>query len=180
MLAYLLTLLLTTVAPSPVNLTLEQHPCIGTEVMVDIIATSQDRFTQRSSAVSVLIEYSATRATLLRVETETAGVDWFVAGFLRDPDDINQDIGDGLAVLTLLSQLTEPAIMQTRCGTVLATLVFSLSDKNAKPVIELPLAMGAFGVTEIYGDVPGVMLLGEADGIEVSCKSKTTRVRKGD
>lgn len=177
MIAYLLMLLLTMITPIPVDLTLEQQACDGTEVMIDIIATSQGRFTQRSSAVSILIEYPAMDATLLRVDVETAGVDWFIAGFLNDPDDINQDITDGLALLTLLSQLDGPAILQTRCGTVLATLVFSLADKNLRPFIDLPMARGEYGVTAIYADVVGVQLSGTATGIEVSCKGKPVRTR---
>jgi len=178
MIAYLLTLLLAMVSPLPIDLSLEQRSCDGVEVTIDVIATSEGRFVQRSSAISILIEYPADDAKLLRVETDTAGVDWFVAGFLNDPDNFNQDIEDGLAVLTLLGPLTDPAIIQTRCGTVLATLVFELPSKNAKPFIDLPLSRGNFGVTAIYGEEPGTQFSGTATGVEVSCKGKAARVER--
>jgi hypothetical protein len=98
-----------------------------------------------------------------------------IAGFLNDPDDINQDIGDGLAVLTLLSQIDSPAVIQTRCGTVLATLVFELSDKTAKPVIAMPMNKGDFGVTAVYATEPGVDLLGTTESMELGCKVKAIR-----
>lgn len=159
-------------AKPTVDLSLEQQttiPCKGNIALVDLVATSPHKLPQTMSAVSVIVEYPWKGATLLGIETADAGADWMVAGFLLDPDGINDDLEDGEVLLTLLAYPDVPAIAQTRCGTILATLVFEV-DPDYRARIEIGAESGEFGVTAIYPpDEVGVEILGRVSGETVLC-----------
>ncbi len=170
----------------PVNLALEQGPCIEREVYVEVVATSDGRLTQRVAAVSVVLEWPSERLSFLRLEAvaglspdqEPIGVDWMVAGFLPDPDGINDDLDDGISILTLLSPPDDPAIIQTRCGTVLATLVFELADKKDTPTVQIVGTTGEYGQTAVYlFDVVGGDVSGSLTGVRISCSRRKARGR---
>jgi hypothetical protein len=162
------------IVAADVDLALVQNSCSDTEVRIDVVATADGRLPEFVAAVDVLLSWETDGLTLVGIETAEAGANWLVADSLPDPDGINEDTEDGEVLLTFLAQPGEPAVAQTNCGTVLATLVFDLSGRDA--AIDILDFVGDHGNTQVYPYYsPGEEALGETDGVVADCSNRGIR-----
>jgi hypothetical protein len=77
--------------------------------------------------------------------------DWFVAAFLGDPDGINDDVLDGVALFTALSNPGSPLPALPELH--VATLRYKVLADGA---VDLLPSLGLFGDSEVIGTVPGL------------------------
>ena len=144
--------------PGQVNLRLEpaeQVALAGENITIDLVASAA--LPKTITAVDAIITWDPSR--LMLVNATLADFPPFVAGFLPDPDGINDDVMDGEALYTALAPLTMP-------GTVppdLAVVTFEFKVLTSA-CVHLTPSSGMFGSTRVIGPVPGVEITGSIAG----------------
>jgi hypothetical protein len=123
---------------------------IGELFEIQLNVSSQGPGPQPFAAVDALIGYDQTKLQLVGYDKNDAGAGFFVQGFLPDPDGINLNIGDGLALFTALAPPGNPVPAPvTPSMLVVTSLKFiALEQTPATNVILVP-SSGAFGQTRV-------------------------------
>lgn len=149
-----LCLLAPLLAAGTVDVALIGNPPIATTgctTFVDLVLTPSAPTTV--VAVDVLLSWDPTRLEL--VQAAPASGSWLATGFLNDPDGINDDLGDGLALYTLLVNPANPLALAA--SSTVASFEFRVNDDAA---VALSNAAGVFASTDVYGMTPGIALTG--------------------
>ncbi|MGB0715472.1 MAG: hypothetical protein ACPGXK_06320 [Phycisphaerae bacterium] len=110
-------------------------------------------------AVEAILAWDQSKIELLGASQEDAEDNWFVTGFLDDPDGINDPGGsafenDGNALFTALAPPDSPVAVDAN-GTTVTTLHFRLLETPSNDSVTILPSLGMFGVTRILGVDPG-------------------------
>lgn len=130
------------------------NPTISPGCIVNVEVRLSASVATQVSAADVIFQWDPSQLQLLQTTPGTAG--WFVAGYLPDPDGINNDVHDGTALFTALASPASPVTVGP--ATSLARLTFQVNQSGALGVLA---TAGAFGVTRVLGTNPGLDLTGE-------------------
>jgi hypothetical protein len=123
---------------------------IGELFEIQLNVSSQGPGAQPFAAVDALIGYDPTKLQLVGYDKNDAGAGFFVQGFLPDPDGINLNIGDGLALFTALAPPGNPISAPATPGMLVVTSLkfIALQETPATNVVLVPNS-GAFGQTRV-------------------------------
>ena len=137
--------------------------CIA-EVELELVLASGS--SASVSAIDALVSWDPAQLSL--VAAVPSGT-WFAAGFLNDPDDINEDLTDGDALFTALAAPLAPVELPPT-----ATIVtFEFLVLDAGQVSLLP-SLGTFGSSQVLGTTPGEDLTGALSGpVSITAESGT-------
>jgi hypothetical protein len=127
---------------------------------IDLVMSTSDKAGQDVGGLDALISWDPSVLELLGF---TPGAAWSVSGFLNDPDDINDDITDGLALYTALAPPSIPAPAPAAPDTLLVTTFqFRALTQSPPSILALERSFGAFGRTQVLlvatnvtGDISG-------------------------
>ncbi|MEO0652062.1 MAG: cohesin domain-containing protein [Planctomycetota bacterium] len=123
---------------------------VGCEIEIDLFL-STDEATGVVGADAIL-SWDPNALELIEAVPDPA---WFVGAFLNDPDGLNDDVTDGAALFTVLSNPSSPeSIDGNRLAATFRFKVLGDGDLALEP------AMGIFGETAVYGVQPGADLTG--------------------
>lgn len=126
-------------------------------VEIDLTAHSSDGSEQAITVVDAIITWDPELLELLGAIATPA---WFVSGFLSDPDNINEGIGDppegvpsndGDALYTALAPPGTPAIAGEE-DLVVTTLVFRALQTTPATLVSFIPNLGSFGHTRVLGE----------------------------
>ena len=132
---------------------------IGDLIEINLVAHSSDGTEQPIVAIDAILNWDPGFLELLGADASGAGPSWSVAGFLNDPDDINQGIdqppldvpaNDGNAIYTVL---VEPG-MTVSVGPndlVVTTIQFRALQTTQATVVSYLPAVGIYGETRVFG-----------------------------
>jgi hypothetical protein len=109
------------------------------------------------AAVDVILSWNPAQLEL--IQAIPSDEDWFVAAFLNDPDGINDDVLDGLALYTALVDPPNP--LSVPPSAVVATFQFRVIASGQVGMIA---AAGAFGKTRVISTTPGAAYSGTIAG----------------
>jgi len=124
-------------------------------VEVELVLSAASATTVTS--LDALISWDPGLLDLINVTPSPDG--WLAAGFLNDPDGINSDVSDGDALFRALSGITTPLVVST--PHTVATFEFQVLDDGD---VSLLASLGSFGVTAVYGELPGQNVTGVLSG----------------
>lgn len=150
--------LLALIPQAPVDLSLtpaEQCLAPGLSVDVDLVLSNVGG-PQDVGVVEVLLNWDPAELTL---DSVTPIGNWFGAGFLNDPDDINVDIADGEALYTLLGNPVTPQVVDGD----FTTAVFRFTALTQGEV-SLAASAGQFAQSQVLGTSPGQDITGALGG----------------
>jgi hypothetical protein len=156
-----------------------QTVVVGDTVEINLVARSNDGTPQLIVGIDAIIAWDPAALELLGADSSSAGVDWFVSGFLNDPDGINDGIdeppfgvpfNDGDALFTAMAPPGSPGIAGPD-DLVVTTLLFQALVPTAGTTISLLPELGTYGLTrvlsvdyqEITGDISGTAT------VEITC-----------
>ena len=122
---------------------------VGDTVEIVLVASAQDDTPTEIGALDAILIYDPSVLQLLGNDQTGAGYNWFVAGFLTEPDGINLDIGDGEAKFTALAQISVPATAPLPPGLHVTTLRFLTLSESAGSVVSLAPTLGSFARTQV-------------------------------
>jgi hypothetical protein len=122
---------------------------VGDVVEVQLTAHAASSTPANIGSLDALVQYDASKLTLLGSDQTAATYSWFITGFLPDPDGINTDIGDGEALFSALAQPALPATATAPTALVVTTLRFQAIAPSAGTVVSIGVMAGAFGDTMV-------------------------------
>jgi len=150
-------LLLSTLPLSQVNLVLgppQQDALVDSIIEITLTAEAASPPTPEDlTAIDAILSWVPTELTLIDA---TPSYSWFAAGFFPDPDGINDDVLDGVALYTVLTAPGTPATVPP--DILVVTFRFEVHQAG---VVSLLPAVGAFGKTRVISVVPGVEITGD-------------------
>jgi hypothetical protein len=127
----------------------------GCDAYVDVLL-SADMPTE-IVAVDLILSWDPTELEL--VQNISGPDDWFVSGFLNDPDGINDDLTDGDALFTALAYPFGTVIVPP--ASVLVTFHFKALDDGQVSILP---SLGVYGTTKVVGTTPGELITGTLSG----------------
>jgi hypothetical protein len=135
-------------------------------VEVKLVAIHDAKGSARIAALSVILTWDPTAVRLVEA-VEVPETDWFVSGFLPDPDGINDSFEDGDAIFTALSS-TADIIEVPDAGAVMAVFLFEAGSPSPGVPINIIEQMGDFGQTQVFdADQPNLDLVGTIAGTTI-------------
>ena len=145
------------VSPGTVDLTLGpavQSAALSTTVDITLTASTTSVTPVGVSAIDVILTWDP--AELDFVLADASAYPWFVAGFLQDPDGINDSITDGEALYTMLAPAGSPAMLPPDIDAVFFR--FTVLDSGT---VSLAATSGTFGKTRVLGTEAGREITGD-------------------
>ncbi len=146
----------------------------GGTVEIDLIAHSADGTPQDMFAVEAIISWDPSVLELVGFDAGASGVAWAQAGFLNDPDGINDGIdveplgvpfNDGDAIYTALTPIA--GVTVGPADLVVTTLVFAALSPGPPTTVSILPSLGAFGQTHVYGEGIGMDITGDISGTAI-------------
>jgi hypothetical protein len=126
-----------------------QSVCVGDVVTIELRLVS-DGAPQPFQAVDAIIAWDPGVLLLVGFDDSNAGANWFLSGFLPDPDMINDDLTDGEALYTALAPIGGTLFAPPAPGSFLVTeFSFTVTTATAGTAISLTPSSGAFGQTRV-------------------------------
>jgi hypothetical protein len=130
-------------------------------VRVDIVTSSNSGAAAQFDALDAVILWDPAVLELLGKDDTFAGADFFICGFLPDPDDVNDDLTDGDGIFTALAFPGAPVTVPPAPGTLIVTsLIFRVLAPAPATVVDLLDSIGVFGETRallVGADVTGAI-----------------------
>ncbi len=139
---------------------------VGGTFEVHLVASAPGPQAAQIGGIEAIISYDPAVVTLTGADGSNAGYAWFQSGFLSDPDGINNDIADGDALYTAISQVTTPATVMPGSTLIVTTLQFQANAASPGTTISFLPTLGAFGQTRVFDYfTPGLDITGDISSI---------------
>lgn len=134
---------------------------VGQLVFVELAAQTQGDPIASVAAIDAILDWDPAFLELVGISNTNNSYAWFVSDFLPDPDGINDDLSDGDALYTALSQVATPANVPDVPGWVVTTVVFRALSPISSTTVSLVATFGQFGETRVLDFFnPGAELTG--------------------
>jgi len=132
------------------------HQQVGMGDVVEIQIVARAPTPQCINGIDAIIAWDPNVLTLTGHDQTDAGYVWLTAGFLNDPDDINDDLSDGDGLFTALAFPGNPAFADPN-GLVVTTLRFEPVALSSGTVVRFLSQLGQFGHTRVLcgGNITG-------------------------
>ncbi len=132
-------------------------------VLIELVARTQEDPPATVAAIEAILDWDPAFLELVGIDDTNDAHPWLESGFMTDPDGINDDLTDGDALYTALSQLGTAADVPVATGWVVTTFVFRALAPTDATIISLVDTFGDFGQTRVLGFEPGQDLTGNID-----------------
>jgi hypothetical protein len=127
----------------------EQTVCVGDIVSVDLVLTTSGA-AQGFHAVDALVGWDPGILELIGHDDSNADASWLASGFLNDPDGINDDLDDGLALYTALALPGQAeAVPAAPNAFIVTTFRFEAIAATPLSLIDLVATAGVFGRSRV-------------------------------
>jgi hypothetical protein len=155
--------LATVAAADPVNLGFapgEQTVCVGDIVSIDLVLTT-DGPPQDFHAVDAIITWDPAILEFIGNDDSNSDATWLASDFLPDPDGVNDDLTDGMALYTALALPGQAeAVPIAPNAFIVTTFQFEAIAATALTEVDFEASFGVFGRSrvllngaEITGDI---------------------------
>ncbi|MCA9286587.1 MAG: hypothetical protein KDA22_15285 [Phycisphaerales bacterium] len=132
-----------------------QETIAGATIEINIVVTASGDSPEPFDALDAIIQWDPAFLTLIGATQVNSPATFFAAGFLADPDGVNDDLTDGTVIFTALAPpgtaiYAPPAgpTLQAN-GLIVTTLVFEAKDCTDSTSVSFLPEIGAFGSSRV-------------------------------
>ena len=141
-----------------------QSVAIGSIVEVRVELSGSAGLPQSFDVVDVIFSWDPTVLDLIEASQSGADYVFFVSGFLPNPDGINTNLDDGLAMFTGLGPPGLPQVAPPSPQTkTVTTLRFQTLSRTPETVVDIVPAFGTFSLTRVL--LTGANVTGSIDSM---------------